>query len=158
MKALGGIGRVTLEVAMQRCLARCDCKIVIGLCEMIEADRHIVRSLETRRRSELLVQALARIGKIIILDEPLARHHPRHMCIAEQRDAIGCHVQGFVDAFEHGFCGLSRQAIHQVEIDALDPGIAQSLDQMPHHAGALPAIDHRLHARVRKSERPGLRG
>jgi hypothetical protein len=73
--------------------------------------------------------------------------HPRHVGVAEQRNPVGTERKRLLGGVDDTGHGLLRQAVHQIEIDMDDAGVAQPVGSASCLFQALPAADRLLHAR-----------
>ncbi len=111
---------------------------------MIEADRAQAVSGERRRRRGALAQPLARTGQGGLVDPLLMAFHPRHVGIAEQRDAGRIEPDRERD---HGLDAgdiLVRQAVHQIEVDGRNAVAAKPAADPFDNLERLVTVDRRL--------------
>ena len=89
----------------------------------------IVRFLKLARYSP---DALDRVWKCRLVDQPLVRLEPWHMGISEQSDAGRLERRCNLGAADHVADGLARQAIHQVDVGVGDTGRPQGSNRLLH--------------------------
>src|SRR5690606_11922475 len=82
-----------------------------------------------------------------MVDPPLARNEMWNMRITEQRNAVGTEVFGPSQRIREIGADLARQAIHQIEIERANAGVAEQLDTALDHAQRLNAANRLLQMR-----------
>ena len=73
---------------------------------------------------------------------------PRYVRVAEHRDAVGREREHLLDRGLKRFGGLMRQAVDEVDVEALKAQLARGGDQVARHFVWLHAVDRLLHLRL----------
>ncbi len=140
----------TLEVAAQAAARRRLRERIARSGEMVEPDRIIAGIDQHAMRQGRLRKALRRPRQPVRDDTSLARYEVRDVRIAEHREPVGPHRDALDDAGAQALLGLLRQAIHEIEIDRPDTGIAQERCRATDILRRLHAPDRRLDLRVER--------
>ena len=138
------VDRVTLEVAVQSAVAQGLRKAVAGPGEVIQADRHITGLGQEPGGRRSLLPARLGVGKGIFGDQLLVRLHPRNMGITEQGDPLRFQLQGLLDHGLDAFHRLVRQAVHQIQVGAMDAVLGQPVDKPLGDLEGLDPVDRLL--------------
>lgn len=70
------------------------------------------------------------------------------MGVAENGEAVGSELDGFVGRGNDAGGCLPRQPVDEIEVDAIDSGLAQRFDHVLRDVVGLHAVDRRLDRRV----------
>src|SRR3569832_2520438 len=95
---------------------------------MVEADLHIARLLQSIGNGAGLVVTRKAVRQMAFTDHPLMPLEAWHMRVAEHREAGGRKRERTPHRVQAGCDGLVRQAVDQVEIESLDPGPPEHVD------------------------------
>ena len=116
---------------------------------MVQSDPPVASLGQPVGRRLGLFETLPGIGQGVVGDHLLVGLHPGHMGIAEYRHPVGPHFGRQIDGTLHVFDGLVWQAVHEIEVDRLDPGRAQPFHHLRRHLVRLDAVDRLLHPVVK---------
>ena len=121
--------------------------LVVGPREVIQPDVAISKGCESlngiRKYAELL-EAFGQVSR----EAPLLFLHPRHVRIAENRNAIRVHRDYLVYGIAKALGGLMRQPVDQIQVDALKAELAAAIEQRFDHLVRLNSMDGLLHQRI----------
>ena len=122
---------------------------IAGARVMIEADRDVAAFLGQHAMDRVLLgEAGQRPGQRLLGDQLLVFLHPRHMGVAEHRDAIGVERQRAPRGAGDAFLGLQRQAVDEVEVHRADAERARLGGAILGLLVGLPPADRLLHRRL----------
>ena len=144
-----GIVGVALERAMQLARRRRFRHRVAGARVMVEADRDVAAFLGQHAMDRVLLgEARQRPGQRVFGDELLVLLHPRHMGVAEHRDAVGVERQRAPRGAGDALLGLQRQAVDEVEVHRADAERARLGGAILGLLVGLAPADRLLHRRL----------
>ena len=112
---------------------------------MIEADRAIAPRHQVSAGRLGLSEAFGRPRQRRLVDHLLVRLQPGHMGIAEQGEPVGPEPDRSLHGINDAAARLTGEAVHQVEVDRRDTGIAQRIHRPRRHLERLHAVDRGLH-------------
>ena len=115
--------------------------------EMVEPDRGIAMGIEFALDGGGLVIAGVDAGKLGIVDHLLVLLEPRHMGIAEDRDAVGLQLRRLLRGLRDAVHRLGGEAVHEVEVHRGEARLAQELVGGLDEAEGLQPVDLHLHRR-----------
>ena len=139
-------------VGLPRALGRAD-----RLGEMVEADADVACLGDPLRGRLELREALGGSWQRILGQERLMPLHPGHVGVAEAGDPLGVEFEGARHRRNDVLDGLERQAVHEIEVERPDPGVAQPLCDAA-RLRRIGCVRSSAARRVRSSGRPGLPG
>ena len=144
-QGVSGVDGVALKVPPKLASSLRFCQRVVGLGEMIEPDRLVAESPEAVAGMLELGPARHGVRKSCFVDQLLMSLHPGHMGVTEQRQPIRLQAGRRIHRSPDAAQVLMRQAVHQIDIDRLDPGLSQPIDDPSRGRERLDAIDRFLH-------------
>ena len=139
------MGRVTLEVALQRAIGAGQGQFVIGQREVIHADIDVAGGGKALDGQLQQLELALRRRHVLGADQLLRSHQLRQMRIAVCGDAVRANIDDLVQCGVEAGDRLQRQAIDQVDADGLELRVAGSLNQLAGLFFGLDAVDGDLH-------------
>ena len=115
---------------------------------MVEPDLDVAGLLQRIGDRAGLVMTREAVGQHGLVDHALVLLEVRHVRIAEHRETIGPELEAAPNSVQAGRDGLVRQPIDEVEVDPVDAGAMQPIDDGGRLLIALHAIDRALHDRI----------
>ncbi len=88
------------------------------------------------------------VGQILGPDHRLMPLHPRHMRVAEQRDAVRVERHDLPDGGGQLLLPLAGQAVDRVDVERAHAVAPEAFDDAARLFNGLDAVDRRLHGRV----------
>ena len=134
-----------MEIALQPAFAQGNGQFVVGLGEMIHADKHIAALGERVHGVLQNIELLFAAGHGFGVDAPLRFENVRQVGVVVEREAVGIErehgVDGGFDAFER----LVRQAVNQIYAHRFKTGFACRFNHFAGFFHGLDAVDGGLH-------------
>ncbi len=143
-----GVGRVTLEVALQGAVVACDRELVVRQGKVVHADIDVARLGQPLDGQFKQLQLALGWRHVLAADQPLRAHPLREMGIAVGGDAVRAQGDDLAQRGVETLHRLQRQAVDQVHRHRLETRLAGRLYQVEDLLLALHAVDRLLHLLV----------
>ena len=144
-QGVGDVCRVALEIAAHGAVASRGRELIMLQREVVEPDRGIAMGVELALDGGRLIVAGVDAGEIGITDHFLVFLEPRHMGIAEDRDAVGLQLRRLLRGSGDTLHRLGGEAVHEVEVHACEARLAQEFVGGLDEAEGLQPVDLHLH-------------
>ncbi|MNF49977.1 hypothetical protein D3C84_312620 [compost metagenome] len=138
------MGRIPLEIALQRAMGAGQCQLVIRQGEMVHADVDITGLGQTANGQFEQLQLALRRWHVLRANQPLRAHHLRQMRITVGSNPVRAQGNDLGKGDVETLHRLQGQAVNQIDADRLELRLARRRDQRINLRFTLLAIDRRL--------------
>ena len=111
------VGRIALEIAVERAVTLGLRELVVGTREMIHPDEEIAGIGQRLRHHLQDVEFFGRRRKIFLVDAPLRLEHLRQVRIVEDRQPVWLRLENGLECSAKTLDALERQTVDQVNTD-----------------------------------------
>src|SRR5262249_27531121 len=118
IKVTPPLGRISLEIPVQRPITLCGNKLVRGKCEVVHPDIPVTGFREFARRQAEYPEFFQPLRKMTG-KAPLLLFEPWNMSVAEQSDSVGPHLDHFIHCGDKALHCLVWKPKDQVDVDAV---------------------------------------